>query len=229
MEGNVIVVRARSVCVFSEPSMVPRSQEVPVNLPHTRISLGWVDGVSLSERPILQCTEKPSTSCLSMLVRTKEDDPWSLQDQFQFYTVHPGAGTERVYPLQEEMRSDSRPPAPTLTLTTSITCPNRGPLRCSDIILGRYGTAVWVLPADRSVAGLISEHVHLQPVPVPASKQTLTLASFPGPLHCGSDEAEVRVSVENEDGSSWSCMDYDEECGLIALGSGTGGITLFCL
>lgn len=223
------MVRARSVSVFEEPPfMASPSQEVLVNFPHKSISFGWVDGVSLSERPVLQCAEEPRAVSLSMLVRTKGDDPWALQDQFQLYTVHSGAGEERADPLEEEIRYSHAPP-PTLTLTTSISCPNRGPLRCTDIVLGRYGTAVWVLPADRSAAGLISEHIHLQPVPVPASNQTLTIVSFPGPLHCGGDEAEVRVSVDNEDGSSWSCMDYDEERGLIALGSSAGGITLFSL
>ncbi|KAG6337110.1 hypothetical protein ID866_1984 [Astraeus odoratus] len=229
VEGNIFVVRARSVCVFKEPPMALQQHDadVPMNIPQKSTSFGWVDGISLSEGSISQFPERSRPSLSSILVRTKGDDPWSLKDQFQLFTVSSGAQRSDVPPT-EASRDGHFPEAPTLSLTASITCPNRGPLRCSDMVLGRYGTALWVLPADRSVAGLISEHVHLQSVPVPTSCQTLILAVFPGPLN-HSSEAEIKVSMENEDGSSWLCLDYDEERGLIVLGSSTGNVTMLSL
>ncbi|KAI6122225.1 hypothetical protein EDD16DRAFT_1477601 [Pisolithus croceorrhizus] len=223
--GNVFVVRSRSVCVFAAPPLIPPGDETPVNLPHSSTSFGWVDGVSLSERSIVRCTEK-DPPLLSLLVRTKGDDPWSLKDQLQLFTVNSSPPTEGSSGLLRETSSTVSITPPRLALAASLTCPNRGPLRCSDIVLGRYGSAVWVLPADRSIAGLISEHVHLQTVPVPSSNQTLVVAAFPGPL---SNEAQIKASIENEEGSSWFCLDYDEERGLIALGSATGNITIFSL
>ncbi|KAI5998795.1 hypothetical protein EDD15DRAFT_2241861 [Pisolithus albus] len=223
--GNVFVVRSRSVCVFAEPPLVPPGDETPVNLPLSSTSFGWVDGVSLSEGPVVQCSEK-DPPFLSLLVRTKGDDPWSLKDQLQLFTVNSSPSTESSGGLLRETSSTVSIPPPRLALVSSLTCPNRGPLHCSDIVLGRYGSAVWVLPADRSIAGLISEHVHLQTVPVPTSNQTFVIAAFPGPL---SGEAQIKASIENEEGSSWSCLDYEEECGLIALGSSTGDITMFSL
>ncbi|KAI6039849.1 hypothetical protein EDC04DRAFT_2568017 [Pisolithus marmoratus] len=223
--GNVFVVRSRSVCMFVAPSLVPPDDEIPVTLPHSSTSFGWVDGVSLSEGPLARCTEK-DPPFLSLLVRTKEDDPWSLKDQLQFFTVCSSPSTESSTGIPGETSSTVSLPSPRFALIANLTCPNRGPLRCSDMVLGRYGSAVWVLPADRSIAGLISEHVHLQTVPVPTSNQTLVVAAFPGPL---SSEAQIKASLENEEGSSWSCLDYDEERGLIALGSFTGDITMFSL
>lgn len=223
--GHVFVVRARSVCIFAEPPFARPDDETAVNLPHSYTSFGWVDGVSLSAGPVVRYAEK-DPPFLSLLVRTKGDDPWSLKDQFQFFTVGSSLPTESSIGLPGETSLTDSLPLPRLALSSSLTCPNRGPLRCSDMVLGRYGSAAWVLPADRSIAGLISEHVHLQTVPVPTSNQTLIIAAFPGPL---SSEAQVKASIENEEGSSWSCLDYDEEHGLIALGSSTGDINIFSL
>lgn len=58
--------------------------------------------------------------------------------------------------------------------------------------------------------------------------ETLVVALFPGLLNQGSMEAHTKVVFEN-DGDGWSCLDYDEARGLIALGSGSGSVTVYRL
>ncbi|KAG1736525.1 hypothetical protein EDB19DRAFT_1720802 [Suillus lakei] len=90
------------------------------------------------------------------------------------------------------------------SMTTEIVTPRRGALRCTDMVLGPYGTAVWVQPEDYSVAGLISSNVHLQNMP---------------------DEPQVKSSWKNY-GENWTCLDYDEERGCVALGSTAGAVII---
>jgi hypothetical protein len=92
------------------------------------------------------------------------------------------------------------------------------------MVLGPYGTAVWVQPEDYSVAGLISSNVHLQNMPVPQSHETLVAAAFPGLLNT-QDEPQVKSSWKNY-GENWTCLDYDEERGCVALGSTAGAVTI---
>ncbi|KIJ62880.1 hypothetical protein HYDPIDRAFT_41578 [Hydnomerulius pinastri MD-312] len=226
-QGNNVVVRARSICIFTEPSMVLPGDDLPITLPQAFASFGWVDGVSLATRPPTQSNTTSPQPPLSVLVRTKEDDPWSLSDQFQFLALNADASSVPQSTLHDDapLVNDTPRTFP-MTQLTSLSSPHRGPLRCSDMVLGPYGTAVWVQPADWSVGGLISDDVHLQPVPVPTSHETLVAAIFPGLLSGGSAEARVKVSVANS-GSAWSCLDYSEERGLIALGSSDGSITTF--
>lgn len=65
-----------------------------------------------------------------------------------------------------------------------------------------------------------------------ASRETLVVALFPGLLNQGSPEAHVKVVLENGgngDGNDWSCLDYDEARGLIALGSSFGEVSVYRL
>lgn len=222
-----MVVRARSICLFVEPTLVSPDRDLPVTLPYACASFGWVDGVSLATPP--RDTAHGSQPSLSMLVRTKGDDPWSLQDQFKLLTLNSDTSDIALLtPHDDASSTDPHSRAFPLSLVTSLSSPHRGPLRCSDMVLGSYGTAVWVQPADWSVGGLISSDVHLQHVPVPTSQETLFAAIFPGPLSHDTTEARIKVSLPNS-GSTWSCLDYDEERGLIAVGSSSGSITLFSL
>ncbi|KIJ14407.1 hypothetical protein PAXINDRAFT_12772 [Paxillus involutus ATCC 200175] len=229
-EGSIFVVRARSTCVFTEPRMLSQGNGLPITLPYVFVSFGWVDGVALALRPSTQFhTTSSSQPSLSILVRTKGDDPWRLEDQFKFSTFN--ATQNSTSP------STSHPDAPSIdndtgtfpfTPVSRLYSPHHGPLRCSDMVLGPYGTAVWVQPADWAMAGLLSENGYLNYIPAAPSKETLVVAIFPGPLNRGSPEACIKVSFENN-GFAWSCLDYDEERGLIALGSNFGGLTMFRL
>ncbi|KAH7884787.1 hypothetical protein F5I97DRAFT_1501810 [Phlebopus sp. FC_14] len=227
VQGIVLVARARSICLFVDPPLVPPEHEPSVTLPYACSSFGWVDGVSLTVRPSRPLDINDPSPCLSMLVRTKGDDPWSLQDKFRFLTMNPE--TPRIssaIPLDGAPANHS--PTQPLTLVTSLSCPHTGPLRCSDMVLGPYGTAVWVQPADWSIAGLISNNVHLQHVPVPSAQEILVAAIFPGRLGGVLSQASIKVSCVNSE-KNWSCLDYDEELGLVALGSSSGSITMLRL
>ncbi|KAF9223291.1 hypothetical protein BS17DRAFT_781630 [Gyrodon lividus] len=228
-QGGIFVVRARSICIFTEPKMVFPGNDLPITLPCAFTSFGWVDGVSLAVLPSTQLnTTSPSQPSLSILVRTKGEDPWRLQDQFQFLTLNASPNATPSTSHDDTPSVDNNPRTFPFTPVSSISSPHQGPLRCSDMVLGPYGTAVWVQPADWAMAGLISDNVHLQHAPVPPSHETLVAAIFPGLLNRGSSEACVKVSFENS-GYAWSCLDYDEERGLIALGSNFGGLTMFRL
>ncbi|KAF9233179.1 hypothetical protein BU15DRAFT_80381 [Melanogaster broomeanus] len=227
-QGSIFVVRARSVCIFREPRMEFPDNELPITEPYAFASYGWVEGVSLSLSTQLHACQ-PS---LSMLVRTKGDDPWRLEDQFQFLTLKsdPNNVASSTSDDDDTPSIDSEPPTFPFTHVSSLSSPHQGPLRCSDMVLGPYGTAVWVQPADWAPAGLILDNVDMQHAPVPPSRETLVAAIFPGLLNRGSlaGEACIKVSFENT-GCAWSCLDYDEEQGLIALGSNFGEITMLRL
>lgn len=199
-------------------------QEHPllVNLPCASASFGWVDGISLSLATGLHgnICSLPS----SILVRTKGDNPWSSEHQFQLFRIDDPCNMSLI-PIPKQA---SQAPAPALVLVSNLSCPNRGPLDCTDMVLGCYGTAAWVLPANRFATGLISDRVGTFPATDSLTKQTLVIAAFPGSFNA-SNEVQIKVSIENEDSSPWTSCAYDEECGLVALGSSAGDIMLYSL
>ncbi|KIK95272.1 hypothetical protein PAXRUDRAFT_827185 [Paxillus rubicundulus Ve08.2h10] len=229
-QGSIFVVRARSTCVFTEPMMVSQGNDLPITLPYAFASFGWVDGVALALRPSTEFhTTSPFQASLSMLVRTKGDDPWRLEDQFKFLTYNATQNSRSHSTSHHDTPAiDNDTGTFPFTAISSLCSPHQGSLRCSDMVLGSYGTAVWVQPADWAMAGLLSENGYLHYIPAAPSKETLVVAIFPGPLNRGSSEACIKVSFENS-GFAWSCLDYDEERGLIALGSNFGGVTMFRL
>jgi hypothetical protein len=109
-------------------------------------------------------------------------------------------------------------------MTSEIITPRQGALRCADMVLGPYGTAVWVQPGDYSVAGLISSDTHLQHMPVPRSHEALVATAFPGLLNA-KGEPHIKASWRSC-GENWTCLDYDEERGCVALGSTAGAVTI---
>ncbi|KAG2133541.1 uncharacterized protein EDB93DRAFT_883569 [Suillus bovinus] len=211
---TILVVRARSVHAFAEPKLVPHPNTC-VHHPYAQSTFGWVDGIFVSVPP--SSPEDPTRmkgQPLSILLRTKNNDPWSSTFKIQLWTLSPMNETTVDGPHY------NFPPS----MTTEIVTPRRGALRCTDMVLGPYGTAVWVQPEDYSVAGLISPNIHLQNIPVPRSHETLVVAAFPG-LFNTQGEAQVKSSWKNR-GENWTCLDYDEERGCVALGSAAGAVTI---
>lgn len=214
---SILVVRARSVHAFAEPKLAPHPNTC-IHHPYAQGTFGWVDGIFVSVPPhspedLTGMKGRP----LSILVRTKNDDPWSSTFKIQLWTLSPMSSS---YENTVDGPYYNFPPS----MTTEIVTPRRGALRCNDMVLGPYGTAVWVQPEDFSVAGLISSNVHLQNMPLPSSRETLVAAAFPGLLNT-QDEPQVKASWKNC-GENWTCLDYDEERGCIALGSTTGAVTI---
>lgn len=200
-----------------EPKLAPHPNAF-VHHPYAQSTFGWVDGIFVSVPP---SSPEDSTGMkgqpLSILVRTKNDDPWSSTFKIQLWTLGPMTSS---YETTDDGPYYNFPPS----MTSEIVTPRRGALRCTDMVLGPYGTAVWVQPEDYSVAGLISSNVHLQNMPVPQSHETLVAAAFPGLLNT-QDEPQVKSSWKNHD-ENWTCLDYDEERGCVALGSTAGAVTI---
>lgn len=157
-------------------------------------SFGWVDGASASYRP--------TTNDISLLIRHQSDNPWTANiSTLQLYNL---------LPVKEGLGYTFPPVA-----TAHISSP-RGALRCPDVVLGRYGTAIWISPQERTMvvddaSGLLST-------------ETLVAAAFPGPLNA---EADVKTfKVHTNAMNNWTALDYDEEHGRIALGSSFGKVTV---
>ncbi|KAF8556548.1 hypothetical protein OG21DRAFT_1408858 [Imleria badia] len=228
-QGSIFVVRARSICIFEEPRMVLPGDDLDIVWPRVCKSFGWVDGVSLALGPAQFFPVISCQSSLSLLVRNKGSDPWRPTEQFQFMKLNadfsqtPGDTSQDTSSTSQE--SSSFP----FNLISSLSSHHQGPLRCSDMVLGSYGTAVWIQPSDWSAGGLIpEEHVIRQVYASMRSQESLVVALFPGLLNQGSSEAHFKVVLESNE-SGWSCLDYDETRGLIALGSGTGEVTVYRL
>lgn len=223
--GSIFVVRARSICIFEEPRMVFPGDNLNIVLPRVFKSFGWVDGVSLALGPSAPfCPAGSSQPPLSLLVRNKGGDPWRATEQFQFMTLNTDPNDDPHDGSSTSQESLSFP----FNIISSLTSHRGGPLRCSDMALGPHGTAVWVQPPDWAAVGLITEENFIEQLSTPTSRETLIIALFPGLLNQGSSEAQVKVSFESN-GDDWSCLDYDEARGLIALGSGSGEITVYRL
>ncbi|KAG0701229.1 hypothetical protein DFH29DRAFT_577204 [Suillus ampliporus] len=214
---TILVVRARSVHAFAEPKLAPHPNTY-VHHPYAKSTFGWVDSIFVSVPP--SSSEDPAGmegQPLSILVRTKNDDPWSSTFKIQLWTLSPMIASNDTTIHKPHYNF---PPS----MTTEIVTPRRGALRCTDIVLGPHGTAVWVQPGDYSIAGLISSNVHLQHMPVPQSHEILVAAAFPGLLNV-QGEPQVKSSWKNY-GENWTCLDYDEERGCVALGSTVGAVTI---
>jgi hypothetical protein len=164
---------------------------------------------------------------LSILIRSESDDPWASDVHFlDLYVLEPNPAFILASDREEDW-SDIPPyifpPKPTKKVPSA-----RGSLRCTDVILGRYGTAIWIHPQDRAVGGLISPEIHLQDSAIPETHETLVAAVFPGPLNQTGEIVETRTLWTNSF-NNWTSIDYNEELGRIALGSSYGRVTILDL
>jgi hypothetical protein len=224
---SILVVRARSIHLFPEPALGSSEAPAPRYGPIARHSFGWIDDVSVSVD--LWKTEQPASSgSVSILIRSESDDPWASDvHSLDLYVLEPNPAF--VLPSAEEREKRTSlapyifPPTPSVKVPST-----RGSLRCTDVRLGRYGTAVWIQPQDRSVTGLIPSDLHLQEVSAPDINETLVAAVFPGPLNNTGHTAGAR-SLWTNSFNNWTCLDYDEVLGRIALGSSYGRVTILDL
>ncbi|KAJ6536852.1 hypothetical protein B0H19DRAFT_1181976 [Mycena capillaripes] len=234
---SILVVRARSLTLFPNPSLTV--DPPAVHAPLAVHSFGWVDGVAVT---IIVDPDSNSDIAapppLSILIRPEPDDPWAADDahNLDLYVLRP----EPAFP-QSTTRPYIFPPVHTARVSST-----RGSLQCSDLRLGAYGTAVWIEPHDRSSGGLLHD-VH---APLARQNERLVCAAFPGPLfgpgfrfrgrHAGLDrEHDVDIEVEPisvtgrtlraNELNNWKALDYDEVRGRIAVGSTRGRITVFSL
>jgi len=78
------------------------------------------------------------------------------------------------------------------------------------------------------VAGLISDDAHVATPDTPTASERLVAAVFPGRLSRTGmgDGSKTLWTNEHND---WTCLDYNEEFGRIALGSRGGSVTVLQL
>jgi len=225
----ILVIRARSIHLFQQP-VLASAEPMPLYGTIVHHSFGWVNdvSVSLSPRPgLADIQEFPSHDPIFILIRSESDDPWSQeQHKMQFFTLEPNSSYYSLTP-EDDTGAKISPYRFPPTLTTQVLSVH-GSLRCTDIKLEPYGTAIWIHPHNRAVAGLIPSDVHLQAVTVPdmsAANERLVAAVFPGHLSPAEVNVEMKTLWTNKL-NDWSCMDYDENLGRIVLGSISGLVTI---
>ncbi|KAH7913642.1 hypothetical protein BJ138DRAFT_1099327 [Hygrophoropsis aurantiaca] len=226
--NSIVVVRSRSVHLFPDPVLAAHPND-NIYFSLASHTFGWVDGVSASlGTTFLERTSSEASVIqpLSILVRLKGDDPWSTRYKIQLWSICPNPTYSRSAETADFNPSSICPYTFPPTLMHEILSPHFGPLQCGNMVLGPYGTAVWIQPADWAVAGLISDAVHLQRMPVPTSHESLVAALFPGALGLDASNGIIKMSWSKEDNDSWTCLDYDEGLGRIALGSQSGSISV---
>lgn len=221
---SILVIRARSIHLFPKPTLKPDVDNLLVQGAIARHSFGWVDGISVSlpsyagrANDHRRITHDP----IHILIRAESDDPWSQeQHNLQFFSLEPnslyGHATESVNTISPYLF----PPR----LRSEVSSAH-GSLRCAGIALKSCGTAVWVHPRNRAVAGLLPSDINLTEAPVPLADERLVAAVFPGHLNPQGETVEAITLYENRL-NDWTCVDYDEDMGRIALGSNSGSVTM---
>jgi hypothetical protein len=245
---SILVVRARSIHLFPEPALRSFAMPPPNYQPIARHSWGWLDGVAVTTKKTLNKDNWPNET-LHILIRAEVDDPWTTDNPtLDLYTLEanpefsPGLARDDASPLTEPSLSSSLE-YPALNDATKINptiipyifppvfCSQvqsvGGPLQCKDVILKPHGTAMWIHPRARSLAGLVGSPDALETLRVPES---LMVAVFPGLLNAGPRQTDVRAKMLWQNHfNNWTSVDYDEERGKIALGSSYGKVTLLDL
>ncbi|KJA24860.1 hypothetical protein HYPSUDRAFT_65166 [Hypholoma sublateritium FD-334 SS-4] len=249
---SILVARARSLHLFPFPHLTsPINAPPPVYQPIAHHSFGWVDGQCMKICPLLDtAVTTPNFDQghipihpISILVRGEVDDPWaSTTHNLELYTLYPNP----------EFSVDSTSTAPPYQFPPRLShtvASLRGSLQCKAVLLGSLGTALWVQPRDHFESGLLADGQQLVELPNrSASCETLMAAVFPGSLsgakatrgdqrseaHLNEEGGKVTAVVgtkiyENQAGSSWSSIDYDEAGGRVALGSSFGPVQILYL
>ncbi|KAF8873177.1 hypothetical protein CPB84DRAFT_1854131 [Gymnopilus junonius] len=251
---SVLVARARSIHLFPFPELkhpTPGAEPLPPYPAIASHSFGWVDGQSVAICPFLDkslesgAVDRPSWQPLSILVRGESDDPWSSDvHNLELYALDPNPNfmssseVSNSAALQEgpghEQNYDVTPPPyifpPRLSNKTPCL---RGSLRCKKIILGRFGTAVWIQPRDRFPGGLLAD-IPWHMIPPTDTHESIVVTVFPGSLSPESSRSGRRRDgvvvgrkiFGNELNTSWTSIDYDEVGGRIALVSSFGRVVI---
>ncbi|KZS99906.1 uncharacterized protein LAESUDRAFT_746009 [Laetiporus sulphureus 93-53] len=211
---SILVVRARSVELFEMP--VLRSTSEPFSYhPLANHSFGWIDNVSVK----VQACPSDTSNAHTLDLYTLEPNPQCTGD----LRILPmdGAPDPTAPSLSIDRILDRSPylfpPAHSKLSSPSVS----GILRCTDIILGPYGTAVWIQPHPAHSADLTTLDVH-------ANGDT-SWGSFAGLLQRAHLDLDLRVSTlwaQLPGASHWTSLDYVEELGLVAIGSSDGRVVV---
>lgn len=240
----VLVVRARSFEAFPVPHLLPPHTINAPQHPIAQHRFGWIDGVAVSQGHRSFDSTRDDLPALSIVLRAESDDPWSsTKHTVDLYRL-PAAPPP---PEVDEENADGEPDTsaspyifPPLHHTSFPSA--RGHLRCKDIALGPYGTALWIQPRIARNADLTGFDVHASDAqgsghhPITGSKipkkESLVAAVFPGELkskHEGLDESIRTLWAIDDVSVDWTSMDYDEARGLVALGDSRGNVVILSL
>jgi len=233
---SVLVVKARSIELFAKPTLTSSGQ---VYYPIASHSFGWIDDVGISFRPTLSQIKSPNSSAasvvpISIALRMDHDDPWATDTQtMNLFSLEPNPDyidpeqAESMGSQVHEISADNSPYLfPPILLSSVLAV--RGHVKCTTIILGRHGTSIFVQPRP-STFGLVVPSLSASRTAV-VVRESLVGVVFPGVLSSrqglGAEESQKRVHVQDEEGSTWNCIDYDEERGIVLLGSNDGWVTV---
>ncbi|KAJ3852621.1 hypothetical protein EV368DRAFT_40617 [Lentinula lateritia] len=250
---SVLVVRARSLHLFPEPELYLASPSSVANSnfftspglpniysPIANHSFGWVDGVSVvSMYPDCSVCSHPGT--LKILVRLQSDNPWmSNEHSLDLYelSLNPNFVSAPAPEQENQQMYATGCPYQFPPICTSQVTSSRGPLRCTDLILGRCGTAMWVKPGDRATHGLLASDMYddfTYGARLAGSEsgivtmgggatESLVAGIFPGPLN--PDENVRTRKIYNNVSKNWTALDYDEAIGRVVLGDATGCVRI---
>ncbi|KAI0673257.1 hypothetical protein C8Q78DRAFT_1023885 [Trametes maxima] len=187
--SSILVVRARSVELFPEPELRSAEGAYRTYEPLGFHTFGWIDGVSVNtQRDPVGSSDQGEVSLanapLSILLRTESDDPWTSDvHRLEQFLLLPNPGFTQPAQCPDTKTSggdsgypcDSSPPPPIAPylfppVRAEHTSPAvRGFLRCTDIILGPRGTALWIQPRAARTAHLTGLDVHSSATQVPDS------------------------------------------------------------
>lgn len=189
-------------------------------------------------------SESLQPEMLKILVRLQSDDPWMANEHsLDLYelSLNPDF-TVATEPANEGEDSGLVPPITSTPylfppVYTSRVTSNRGSLRCTDLLLGKCGTAIWVKPGERATHGLVTSDIYDDYLYVDrlstsglvvdmASRaaDSLVAGTFPGPLN---PEDSVRTHrIYTNISNNWTALDYDEAIGRVVLGDAAGGVRI---
>ncbi|CDO76171.1 hypothetical protein BN946_scf185034.g4 [Trametes cinnabarina] len=272
---SILVVRARSVELFPEPELHSAEAGFATYEPVGIHSFGWIDGVSVIEQcdPLRHADGEGKSrehAPLSILLRAESDDPWAsdVHKLEQFLLLpNPEYGSP-IRSLNSELDAaldalepSERSSTPSAPIAPYVFPPVRaertatavrGFLRCTDIVLGPCGTALWIQPRPARAAHLTGHDVHssatqitdaFDPAHAPLSEfahanqnavrekkeEALCAAVFAGPMQRCHPELETKtrtVWAQPREGRNWTALDYDEERGRVMLGASDGTVTV---
>ncbi|PCH43278.1 hypothetical protein WOLCODRAFT_138272 [Wolfiporia cocos MD-104 SS10] len=232
---SVLVVRARSIELFAEPVLSsPRAPQRTLN-PLARHSFGWIDGVSINVQVRARAAGEPAPPAepLAILLRSESDDPWTSDVRtLDLYVLEPNPLFGGA-PAPPEGAASGESPYAFPPVRSPLSSPSeRGFLRCTAIILGPYGTAVWIQPRPARFIDLTALDVHSSETQAPEAaraKETLAAAMFCGLLwerNPGTGGGPRGLWTQSLGSSYWNAIDYCEELGRIALASSQGMVTI---
>jgi hypothetical protein len=223
---SVLVIRAQSLHLFPEPALQSQKSPPPVFQPIAYHTWGQTDGLAAVTQPTLDQQTNSPHEALSILVRGEADDPWATeQPRLELYVLKPNPDFEL---LDGECATASHLPyifPPSKLLHVSI---SRGPLQCPAVVLGRHGTAVWIIPRDPSPRGLAIGLDEVEELDLSNTSESLAAAAFFDSMSSNEGKANLKVLCTNPQ-NNWTSIDYDESVGRIVLGSSLGNVMILDL